>query len=67
MLLFRNKYHCFVISLPRENCPALCNDKRSHFRLTQLSPCRWAVRNSSFFYKFISLMPDDSLERKGSS
>jgi len=41
--------------------------KRSHFRLTQFLTCRWAANMVCFCYKFIILMPDDSLERKGSN
>jgi len=45
----------------------LGNGKRSRFRWTRFSACRWAAQNWSVFYMFISLMHDDSLERKGSS
>jgi len=32
-----------------------------------VAPRRWDVQNWSVFCKYISLMPDNSLERKGSS
>jgi len=40
------------------------NHKRSPFRLTKLSIAAGQYENAQFFYKFISLMPDDSLERE---
>jgi len=59
------KFHCFVFSLPRENCPAFTNAVTFAF-LDLLLCCMEMV---CFFYKLISLMPDDRLEtkRKGSS
>jgi len=49
----------FVISLLRENCPALryviSNQKRSRFRLAQFSTCRWAVRNWFVFLQVFFL------------
>ena len=43
--------------------------KRSRFRLSQFSTCRWTVRKWSVFLQVIFLMPDNRLgrKRKGSS
>jgi len=43
----------------------LCNHKCSRFRLTQFSTELYEI--GLFFHMFISLMPGDSFERKGSS
>jgi len=70
MILFRNSTTFSLLLCRVRTAQAYImqrNYERSRFRLTQFSTCPWAGQNWSVLYKFISLMPDNSLERKGSS
>ena len=70
--VFRKQIFCIELS----TCDIVLTFRRPHGDSTPEELCPltplftalgWTVRNWSVFYKFISLMPDDSLERKGSS
>jgi len=72
MLFFRNSttvslFLCRVRTI--QFYIRLRNHKRSRFRLTQLGKdLPLGCTNLVYFcYKFISLMPDDNLEKKGSN